>query len=332
MPTPTPFDGDDGNVFIETGGNCFYVATDAVIFEGVTAQFQLMKMAFGPTGSATIVSSTDPFPVNVIGGGITANLVGFCGAVQGIIGGTPVTVSGTVTATGVTTSPVFVRTSTGYQVEITGGTPLSRTKDSVSVFGPSGSTWVFVNLVNTSGAQLGNSANPMFVQISGATINATINPTVGVTNDPSGNGLKIQGMSGGENVRVQVQNTVSIADTAILNSLAGVCAEVASLNANLSTLGLASPAAVKTGRVSSTFSTTQQIDSTGFTCQSGMNFKALSTNTDFVYLGNTSASATLISSGLALDPGDSVFVAINNTNKIYMVAASGTQTITYMAT
>lgn len=331
MPAPTPYDGDDGNVFIETGGNSFYVATDAVIFEGVTAQFQLMKMAFGPTGSATIVSSADPFPVNVIGGGITANLVGFCGAVQGIVGGTPVIVSGTVTATGVTSSPVFVRTSTGYQVEITGGIPLTRTKDSVSIFGPGGSTWAFVNLVNTSGSQIGTTANPMFVQISGVTIDATIAATVGVTNDPSGNGLKVQGMSGGENVRVQVQNTVNIADTAILNSLAGVCAEVALLNSNLSTLALAQPASVKTGRVSSTFSTTQQIDTSGFTCQTGINFKALSTNTDFIYLGNTSASATLISTGLALDPGDNVFVAINNTNKFYMVAASGTQTITYMA-
>ena len=87
MPTPTPGpdDGNDGNVFIESGGNCFYVATDAVIFEGLTAQFQLMKLAFGPTGSATIVSASDPFPVNVLGGGIPATLVGFWGAGEGVV-------------------------------------------------------------------------------------------------------------------------------------------------------------------------------------------------------------------------------------------------------
>jgi hypothetical protein len=181
----------DPNVLIESGGNTFNVATDAVVFSGATSHFQYMKLAFGPTGSASIVSNTNPLPINVIGGGITANITGFSGAVQGIPGGTPVSVSGTVYATGVTTAPVFVRTSTGYQVEITGGTPISRTKDSISVWGPNGNTWGYTNLVNSSGTEIGNVSNPMFVQISGATINAVINPTVGVTN--SGGPLKIEG-------------------------------------------------------------------------------------------------------------------------------------------
>lgn len=322
---------NDPNVLIESGGNTFNVATDAIVFSGATSHFQYMKVAFGPTGSATIVSNSSPFPVSVIGGGITANITGFSGAVQGIPGGTPVAVSGTVYATGVTTAPVFVRTFTGYQVEITGGTPLSRTKDSISMWGPNGTTWAYVNLVNSSGTEIGNVSNPVYVQISGATINAIINPTVGVTNDSSGNGLKIQGMSGGENVRVQVQNTVNVNDTAILSSIAGVCAQVALLNTNLSTLGFSKPSTIKTARVSSTFSTPQQLDSTGFTCQSGLNIKALSTNTDFIYVGNTASSASLLANGLALDPGDQVFVQIANTNTFYILAASGTQTITYMA-
>lgn len=324
MPTPTPMDGDDGNVFIETGGNCFYVATDAVIFEGLTAQFQLMKLAFGPTGSATIVSASDPFPVNVLGGGITASLVGFCGAVEGIVGGTPVTVTGTVNAIGVTSAPVFVRTSSGYQVEITGGVPLNRTKDSVQVYGPAGVTWVYANLVNQSGTQIGNSANPMFVQISGATITAVINPTVGVTNGSNGP-LVIQGTCTGYPVATTVGNTVGIVDTNIVSGLCGIYNQLISLNLGLAT---AMPSGFTSGRASSTFPSVQQM-ATGFTCGKGVSIKALSTNTDFVYIGNNGSISSSV--GHALDPGDSVFLNIDNINKVYILSASSTQTVTYIA-
>jgi hypothetical protein len=329
MPLPSPFGPQDDNVIIETGGLTFFVATDSVVFAGVTAQFQLQKLAFGPTGSAQIVDSSNGLPVNVIGGGITANLVGFCGAVQGIIGGTPVTVDGTVYVTGISSAPAYVRTASGYQVEITGGVPLNKTKDAISVFGPSGSTWIFANLVNTSGNAIGTTANPIYANIIGATISATINPIVGVTNSAA-SPLFVCGVSGATGVNVNVQNTVVIDDSSILTGMTAIYGQVVTLNSNLSTLGLAKPASLKTGRVTSTFSTTQQLDS-GFTCQAGVNIKALSTNTDFVYVGNTSASATLISSGYAMDPGDETFVDINNLSKIYIVAASGTQSVTFLA-
>jgi hypothetical protein len=323
-------DYNDSNVIIQTGGNSFYVATDAILFDGVTAQFQLMKLAYGPTGAASIVSSTNGLPVSVISGGITANLIGFCGYIQGIASGYPVAVNGTVYTTGISSSPVYVRTNSGYQVEVTGGRNLSKSSDSVSVYGPNGITWVYANIVNTSGSALGVSSNPMFVQISGATINATINPTVGVTNT-SANPLFVCGVSGGTAISVNVSNTVTISDTAILSGMTGIYGQVVTLNSNLSTLGLANPSTFKTGRVSSTYPSPQQMDSTGFTCSSNIKVKALTTNTDFVYLGNTSASSSLISSGYALDPGDEATLTLVNTNKIYLVSASGTQTITYMA-
>jgi hypothetical protein len=324
VPTPGPGDGEDGNVFIETGGNSFYVATDAVLFEGLTAQFQLMKLAYGPTGSATIVSQVDPLPVNIFGGGITANIIGFCGAIEGIAGGTPVTVDGTVYATGISSAPVFVRTYTGYQVEVTGGVPANRLKDSISVFGPSGSTWIFANLVNQSGAQIGNSANPMFVQISGATINAFISPSIGVTNNAL-TPLFITGVTGATPVTVNVGNTVGINDTAILTGMTALYGQLLSLNLGLAT---AMPSGFKTGRTSSTFPSVQQLDS-GYTCGKGVSVKALSTNTDFIYIGNSGSFSGSV--GHALDPGDSVFITINNLNKIYILSASSTQTVTYLA-
>lgn len=320
----------DPNVQIESGGVTFNVATDAILFSGATSHFQYMKLAYGPTGSATIVSSSNPFPVNVVAGGITANLVGFCGAVQGIAGGTPVAVSGTVYTTGLTSSPVYVRTFTGYQVEITGGIPLKKTTDAVSVFGPNGNTWIYTQLVSSSGTELGNSANPVFVNIMGATINATINPTVGVTNDAAGNGLRIQGMSGGTSVSVSVGNTVTINDTAILSGMTVISGQLTTLNTNLGTLGISVPTTFKTGRTSSTFPTVQQLDSSGFTCQSSIKLRALSTNTDFIYIGNT-GSFTGSSTGHALDPGSETELKISNTNKVYVVAGSGTQVVTYMA-
>jgi hypothetical protein len=324
MPSPSPFGPQDDNVIIETGGLTFFVATDSVVFAGVTAQFQLQKLAFGPTGSAQIVDSSNGLPVNVIAGGITANLVGFCGAVQGIVGGTPVTVDGTVYVTGITSAPAYVRTASGYQVEITGGVPLNKTKDAISVFGPSGSTWIYSNLVNSSGTEIGNSANPMFVQISGATINALINPIVGVTNSAF-SPLFISGVCGATAVSVNVGNTVGVNDTAILTGMTAIYGQLLSLNLGLAT---AMPTDFKTGRTSSTYPAVQQLDS-GYTCGKGVSIKALSTNTDFVYIGNSGSFSGSV--GHALDPGDSVFLTISNLNKVYIVSASSTQTVTYIA-
>lgn len=320
----------DPNVLIESGGNTFNVATDAIFFSGATSHFQYMKLAYGPTGSISVVSNSNGLPVNVIAGGITANLIGFCGAVQGIPGGTPVVVSGTVYAQGVTSAPVFVRTFTGSQVEVTGGRNLSKTTDSVSVFGPAGVTWVYSNLVNSSGTEIGNSANPMFVNIAGATINAVVNATVGVTNDSATSALRVQGLSGGLSIPTTVGNTVTINDTAILASLSGISSSLGTLNTNLGTLGISVPTSFKNGRTSSTYPTPAQLDSAGFTIQNYVKIKSLSTNTDFIYIGNT-GSFVGSSVGYALDPGDETELKISNTNKIYIVAGSGTQTVTYLA-
>jgi hypothetical protein len=70
------------------------------------------------------------------------------------------------------------------------------------------------------------------------------------------------------------------------------------------------------------------MDSAGYTCYAGINIRAISTNTDFVYLGN---SGSLVgASGYALDPGENVFLDIQNTNKVYLISNTGTQVITYM--
>lgn len=302
---------NDPNVLIESGGNTFNVATDAIVFSGATSHFQYMKVAFGPTGSATIVSNSSPFPVSVIGGGITANITGFSGAVQGIPGGTPVAVSGTVYATGVTTAPVFVRTSTGYQVEITGGIPLVKTRDSVSVWGANGSTYVYANLVGSDSTPVGLSGDALKVSVVGAVINATVGTT-----------LAVQGVSGGY--------PVNINDTNILSGMTGIYGQVVGLRSDFTALGVGRPTTFKTGRVTVTSASASQMDSSGYTTTANIKVKALSTNTDFVYIGNT---ISLIGSsfGYALDPGESVDLNVINTNTVYAISNTGTQVITYIA-
>lgn len=302
---------NDPNVLIESGGNTFNVATDAIVFSGATSHFQYMKVAFGPTGSATIVSNSSPFPVSVIGGGITANITGFSGAVQGIPGGIPVAVSGTVYATGVTTAPVFVRTSTGYQVEITGGIPLVKSRDSVSVWGANGSTFVYANLVGSDSTPVGLSGDALKVSVVGAVINATVGTT-----------LAVQGVSGGY--------PVNINDTSILSGMTGIYSQVVGLRSDFTALGVGRPTTFKTGRVTVTSASASQMDSSGYTTTSNVKVKALSTNTDFVYIGNT---ISLIGSsfGYALDPGESVDLNVVNTNTVYAISNTGTQVVTYIA-
>jgi hypothetical protein len=309
----------DPNIVIETSGLTAAVATDVVRFAGVTSHFQLIKLAHGICGSASIVSSSSPLPVT-IAGGITATMTGYTGTmnIQGVPSGTPVPVSGTLLVSGITGSPVYVKTYTGSQVEVTGGRYISRTTDSISVYGPSGSTYLYASLVDSSGNTLTVTNGALNVNISGATISATIPSTVTVV-----------GLSGATAVNVSVGNTANINDTNILNGITAVYGQIVGLRSDLGGFAVTRPSTFKNGRVSSTVSASQ-MDVTGFTASKGINIKALSSNTDFVYVGNT-AGFTGSSSGFAMDPGDIVFLDVSNTNKVWIQANSGTQVITYLA-
>jgi hypothetical protein len=325
-----PYYGDD-YIVINTGAT-FALLADGVYEAGVGATLyaQYSKLAFGLTGTYTAVSATDPLPVTV-SAGITATISGFCGPIEiiGVASGQPVPVTGTVTVTGLSASPLYVQTGQSCYVEITGGIPLTRTRDSVSVYGPSGSTWIFANLVDAAGGIFGTTSNPIYANIMGATINATVNATVGVTNDSAGNGLRIQGMSGGTSVAVTVGNTaLGLDDTDILTGITACYAELVTLNTNLGSIGISIPTTFKSSRASVTTLATQ-MDASGFTCQNGINLKASATNTQLVYFGNT--SGILASNSYGLDPGEEVFLKVSNTNLVYLVAGSGTQSLFFAA-
>lgn len=307
---------NDPNIVIETAGVTASVATDVATFSGYTAHFQVIKLAHGATGIANIVSSGSPLPVT-FSGGLTATVSGFSGpiSIQGVASGTAVTVTGTVLAAGITGSPVYVKTFTGSQVEVTGGRYLSRTNDSVSVFGPSGSTYIYTNIVDASGSAIGVSGGALNVNVVGATINATIPSTVTVV-----------GLSGATAVNVSVGNTANINDTAILSGMTTIYGQIVGLRADLAGLGMTIPSGFTAARVTVTTSPSQMY-SAGMTCVNGIQIKANSSNTDIVYVNNTGSMTV----GYELDPNDSVFLKLQNVNKVYLASKSGTQIVSFFA-
>jgi hypothetical protein len=323
---PSPLYGND-YVVINSGAT-FAVGADPVLVSGgYTTYIQYYKLGYGPTGAFTPVSASNPFPVTVATG-LTAIISGFTGPiqVQGVVGGQAVTVSGAVIVSGISSAPVYVQTSPNCYVEVTGGRYLNKLNDNVSVFGPNGSTWIYSSLVNSAGTELGNAANPVYVQISGATINATINPTVGVTNTSS-TPLFICGTSGATAVSVTVGNTVGINDTAILLGMTGIYNEVVDLNNNLSTLGISRPTTFVSGRTVVTSSGFTAMYGTGYTTGHGVNIKSASYNTDIVYI-NSNSLATI---GYELDPGQDFFIDVININTVLIKARTGSQTISFLA-
>jgi hypothetical protein len=115
-----------------------------------------------------------------------------------------------------------------------------------------------------------------------------------------------------------------------MTGMTAIYGQVVGLRSDLNVLGVGRPSAFKTGKLSVTSASVGQMDSAGYTTTAAITIKALSTNTDFVYLGNTSA---LVGSsfGFALDPGETVSLNVINTNKVYAISNTGTQILTYMA-
>ena len=320
----------DDNIIIETSGLTAAVATDVVEFAGASAHFQLFKLAYGICGTANVVTNSDPLPVSLTNG-LTATVSGPI-TMQGLTGGYPVNVSGTVISTGITGSPVYVRTFNGYQVEVTGGR-LYTTNDSISVYGPSGATFLPVRLVGSTGWGIGTEGDALKVVVTGATFEATI-----------GTSISVFGVSGATAVAVTVGNTLGIDDTNITDGLtaiyvninnvrsdlAGISSALGTLNTNLGTLGISMPDTFKTGRITVGSASVIQMDSSGFSCEYGINVKSLNTNTNVVYVGNTSGLVGT-SFGYPLFEGEDTFLKLNDTSKVYLISGSGHQIISFTA-
>lgn len=256
---------------IDVSGNTASIATDYLYVNGLSAaaaHVQLAKMMWGASAEAFRVSQSTPLPVNIyssnpstlvgISGSVsgtlnvqntgvsaavvyikgpTGSFVGITGYVQGITNGIPIGITGTVKIV----QPIIVggsgsSGSTVYPVEVTGGRPLTPTKDTVGVTGTvtiSGGRYlnavtdtisvlgsdlgskVLTKLYDSSGATLNSTSNALNVYLTNAGFTATVSvgAVVGVTNSSS-TALYVVGVTNGYPVTVKGENGNAVEVTA----------------------------------------------------------------------------------------------------------------------
>lgn len=204
----------------------------------------------------------------------------------------------------------------------------------------------------------------------GISATVTINPVVGVTNG-NGLPLKVIGSgvtsdspilvkgtigSGAIDVTattalpVGVTGTVVIDDTDIITSLEStskpIVSNLASIKTNtaiISTINDKLSAGTVSAKISEIIkptklysgfkdlsSTASVIVTTSSPLKSGVHIKAPLSNTSTIYIGNSSL-ATSSTSGFPLDPGESLFLEIDNLNKVFALANVTLQKINYIA-
>ena len=258
------------NIIIDISGNTANMATDfASSGVGITAaHVPIQKIAFGDETVSTRVSSSNPLPITIqsnqelvgvsgsvgitgntkivvpfeptptgltnnfikVAGTSTGGFIGVTGTIEGISGGFPVPVSGTVNVSNATGLGVF-GISGATAIAITGGRRLNHSEDSVriensiigvsggrtilaatdsiKVFGSDATPYVPVVLSkDRTGSTAGFSGDALKVAVTNTSFTATVNvsATTGVTNDSAGNALRVQGLSGGEPLMIKGEN------------------------------------------------------------------------------------------------------------------------------
>ena len=238
--------------------------------------------------------------------------------------------------------------------------------DSVSVYGPAGSTWIEANL-NANGVRLGASGDALKVAVTntGFTFSVSLSSTIGVTNDTSTSALRVQGLTNGvpltirgslaggaveigaySAVPVGVTGTVVIDDTDIIteiNSLktnigtvatnAGYALDILNLinsagaGAKVAVASIARPARVTHGQKALT---TTPVVLGSDSLRTGITLKSPSSNSVDIYIGNSFAvSAT---TGYILSPGESIYLEVSGLGSLFARSASSTASLVYIGT
>lgn len=353
----------------------------------------------GITGYVKIVNPFETIPTGVtnnyikVAGTATGGNIGVTGTIQGVSGGFPVPVSGTVNVSNNTGLAVFGM-SGATAIAVTGGRRLNHSEDSVrienSVIGVSGGRTIlaatdsirvfgsdetpYVPVVlstDRTGSTAGFSGDALKVAVTNTSFTATVNvsATTGVTNDAAGNGLMVQGMSGGEplmvkgeyggaipvtslsSLPVSFSGTQTIDDTNIVNSLESsskpLITNLSGINQDTDSIPLIRND-LNSGNVKVKVSETEQpgtlisgavtVNRTASTLvpngppsfKTGVKIKASMDNTDTVLIGNLGLTIT-DDAGFPLEPGESCFLNVNNIGLVYAKAeGKGTQKIHFI--
>lgn len=211
----------------------------------------------------------------------------------------------------------------------------------------------------------------VYLTNAGITFSVSVAASVGVTNEGPA-GLMVRGtgvtsdhpviikgqaasgaveITSSSNLPVSVQNaSLTIDDTDLLTALGtdgDLYTALTNIRTNTSSISSISekissgvisvritenvkPTSVRSGRKNAT-STASQLLSSSVKLNSGVHIKSLSTNSDVVYIGSN-ALLSAGTDGYPLEPGESIFIEINNLTNLYVKATSGTQVINYVAT
>lgn len=341
-------DNTDPNLNVGiAGGLTASIATDFVIdVYGTTSHVQLTKLVFGATSDATRVTSTSPLPVYMSTTGVTLNTRatitggGTAGSVQVVnYSTTSLKVNGSGLNNAVVTEDQAGNTllanifagiqglssnfsSGNYKIKTIGAGPDGVTNGSyVRLFDPN------TNLI--AGVSNGGGSNALMVQVLGAPIalTATIAASVAVTNTDS-TPLYIRGSTGSP-VSITGITLESLLTTINNSGISGAsfAAHIPTIE-TLLTDGTAKvkvdsytlASSFKTGLVGVTASIVQFAP--GFTCTRGINIKSYPTNTQYIFIGESSG----FTAGYPLAQGDEIFLEITNTDKLYAKSAGGTGT------
>jgi hypothetical protein len=303
------------------------------------------------TGGVTIQGAMGTNSVLVMGTsmGATANVNGETFGVGGF--GIPIATTG-----GRRLNSSVDSVTVSGQVNVTGGWDMTSATDSVSVFGYDQGNHVYTKLFAGDGYTLGHSGDALNVNITNAgfTAEVTVSATTGVTN--SGGALRVQGYSGsgdpitirGEaagavdvvsnsGVNANVTNTVTIDDSNIIQSIEGstgpLISTITDIKSNTNQIqairtdltsgkvrttiaGIIKPDEISSGSVPSTKTPTPLHNNTSL--KSGITIKSSPNNNYNIMIG----SKTLVqkpSQGYLLEPGESIYLEVDNINKIFHV-------------
>jgi hypothetical protein len=365
-PLPTYLYGSTGNSVSITG----YISGSSnpiEIINDIGTYLQIAGTTFSNTLvgiTGTIQGFTNAYPVGITGTISIGNIV----AVYGISGATAIGITGgrflnkntdTITVHGnVGISGGLNLTSATDSIAVYGAD-----------YGEKVLTRLYASDGATIGYN--SDALKVYLTNSGITFNVTVSPTIGVTNEGTA-GLMVRGtgntadypvivkgqaangsieITSSSNLPVTVQNgSLVIDDADILTALGkngDLYTSLSALRTNTSAItsisekissGVISvkitenvkPSAVRSGKKSATTSASQLL-STNVKLNSGVHIKSLGSNTDIVYIGSSSLNSAG-TDGYPLEPGESIFIEINNLSNIYVRSVTGTQSIHYVAT
>lgn len=303
------------------------------------------------TLSATIQGITGGIPVGVTFGSVQISNSSF--GIHGISGGTAVNVSvgNTITITG---GRQLSSTTDSVSVNITGITSnlsvLSKTKDNIAVWGSGGETYISTVLYGLSGSDLSpigvtNNALQVSIVNSGVTFALSVNPIVGVTTG-TGPSLRIQGGSTAEGpvyfkfyddsttvpirastnipVRVDITGSTGSFETQFVkiktntDIISTISDKLSSNTFNVKVLELAVPRSLQNGAKVMTSSATPL--GGNILLKSGVTVKSPITNKSTIFVGNSTIQQNP-TSAYPLEPGESLFLQIDNLQTLYCYAS-----------